>query len=332
MAMTSGPVGGRLQIALPPEPGLKPGDTVTVHVIKRLEAGKWAVGIAGRVYPATSDLLLEPGASLRARISMSGGRLALVVSDVLPDAIQSALSRQGIASGGVEETIARALARAGLPLLPETIERMKPLLARSDADTRRGARIMAALIDKGIDPGSPAGQALLPVLGFGDRGGENPRRYRGKPLPDTKRAVKELVAGLQAAPSDRPALLQAYNHLPARSQTWIVIPFVFTKNSERIAGTMKILVDTLRQRPLALSIVTEGLGVHLPLQGKKRSLSVYCDQGPMRRAAEAGLDSLRAKFHNMGLEVDDTIKDGDAFDGYSPIEEASNLPSVDTVG
>jgi hypothetical protein len=45
-----------------------------------------------------------------------------------------------------------------------------------------------------------------------------------------------------------------------------------------------------------------------------------------------GLDSLRAKFHNMGLEVDDTIKEGNAFDGFTPVEEGEILPSVDTVG
>ena len=289
-------------------------------MIKQLGAGKWAVGIAGRVYPACSDLPLETGATLRARVGFTGGKLVLVVSDVIPDAIQAALQRQGIATGG------------GLPLLSQTIERLKPLLARSDADPRRAARALAALVDRGIDPGSPAGQALLPVLGFGDKGGEHPRRYRGKPLPENRSAVKEFVKGLHAAPSDRPTLLQAYNHLPARSQAWIVIPFAFTKSGQSIAGTMKILLDTVRQRPLALSLSAEGLDFHLPLQGKKRSLSIYCDQSPLRRAAAAGLDSLRAKFHNMGLEVDDTIKDGDAFDGYSPIEEASNLPSVDTVG
>ncbi len=52
----------------------------------------------------------------------------------------------------------------------------------------------------------------------------------------------------------------------------------------------------------------------------------------LERAAERGLDSLRSKFHNMGLEVDDIIKEGNAFDGFTPVEEGEILPSVDTVG
>jgi len=33
----------------------------------------------------------------------------------------------------------------------------------------------------------------------------------------------------------------------------------------------------------------------------------------------------------MGLEVDDTIKEGNTFDGFSPVAEGETLPSVDTV-
>jgi hypothetical protein len=52
----------------------------------------------------------------------------------------------------------------------------------------------------------------------------------------------------------------------------------------------------------------------------------------MQRSARRGLDTLRAKFHNKGIEVDDIILGGDAFDGFSPIAEGSSLPSIDVAG
>jgi hypothetical protein len=107
---------------------------------------------------------------------------------------------------------------------------------------------------------------------------------------------------------------------------------VFTSGAQRLAGTLKILVDSFTSRALALTLCTGGLAMHLPLRGKRRSLSIFCDSAPLKRAAERGLDSLRSKFHNMGLEVDDIVKEGNAFDGYTPIEEGEILPSVDMVG
>ena len=330
--MTPSPVGGHIHLAMLTGSGLHPGETVVVHVIKRLDAGKWAVGILGKVYPASSELPLEPGAVLRARVSGSSGKLVLTVSDVVPDALLAALQLQGIPRGGPEEIIARTLARAGLPLLPETIQKVKSLLTRAGVDARKSARSAVTLVDKRIDPGSEGAAALLRVLAFGQKGGEDPRRYRGRPLPETPRAVKEFVDSLPAQPGSNSSALQAFNHSAGRTQSWVVIPFVFTTGAQKLAGTLKILFDAFKSRPLALTLTTEGIALHLPVLGKRRALSIYCDSERLKRAAARGLDSLRSKFHNMGLEVDDTINEGNAFDGFAPVEEGENLPSVDTVG
>lgn len=331
--MTSNPVGGSIQLALRAGSGLREGDSVVLHVIKPLADGKWAVGIGGRVYPASAQITLQPGQTLRARVGFSAGTLTLTVSDLVQDAVTSALQRQGIPGGGIDEIVARALARGGLPIRDETIQKVKSLLARFPSlDPRKGARAAATLLDKGFDPAGPAADRLLPVLCFGQRGGGDRRRYRGRKLPETPRAVKEHVESLAVAPSSGSSTLQAYNHTRGGSQSWVVIPFLFESGDRRLAGTMKILYDPFHSRPLAFSMDTEGVGFHLPLEGKAQKLSIYCDDEALRRAAARGLDSLRAKLHNMGLEVDDTIKEGNAFDGFTPIEEGAILPRVDTVG
>jgi hypothetical protein len=330
--MTPDPVGAGVRVTVPGLSGLRAGETVLVHVIKQLDAGKWAVGVKGRVYPAFSELPLEAGAVLKARVSGLPGRLILTLARAEPDAVLSALAAHGIPPGGVEEAVARALARSALPIDPPTIQKLKTLLSRAGVDEKKGARAAATLVDKRIDPSSSGAAALLKVIAFGQKGGEDPRRYRERALPRTARSVKEWAAGLAAEAAPRPSLLQAYNHRAGRSQTWIVIPFVFSSERTRLEGTVKILYDAFKAQPLALSISAGEVGLYLPLQGRRRSLSVFCDSPRVRHAAERGLDSLRSKFHNMGLEVDDTIKEGNTFDGFSPAEEGPTLPSVDTVG
>jgi hypothetical protein len=144
--------------------------------------------------------------------------------------------------------------------------------------------------------------------------------------------VKEFAHSLPAQPGSPSSALQAFNHARGRTQSWVVIPFVFTSGPQRLAGTLKILFDAYKSRPLALTLDTDGIALHLPLLGKRRALSVYCNSEQLKRAAARGLDSLRSKFHNMGLEVDDIIEEGNAFDGFAPVEEGEVLPSVDTVG
>jgi hypothetical protein len=377
--MTPGPVQGRIQVSAAPEAGLRPGSTVVLRVIKSLDSAdaglvrKWAVAVAGRVYPATTDLALEPGAVFRAAVSVAHGKVVLSLSDMLPeaapDAVRSTLQSLGLPAGGDAEVIARALAHSGLPLLAETIQKVRALLARSGIEPRTGARAAASLVDRRFDLGGEAARALLPVLAFGQKGGEDPRRYRGRDLPTTREAVKGLVSSLAADPGSRVTALQAYNHTRAASQSWVVIPFVFddgavqesggagkggpqgaggpesaggpeetgepqspgVPNTGRIVGTIKILYDPFRDRAVAFSLVTADISFHLPLQGKTRSLSVYCS-ARVRPAVERSLDSLRSKFHNMGLEVDDTINEADDFDGYSPGEEGTGFSRVDTVG
>jgi hypothetical protein len=316
-----------------------------VHVLKRLDtpggagtAGKWAVAIRGKVYPATTEVHLDPGAVLRARVAQFQGKLVLTLSNVLPeqaqDAVRTALQAGGFIPGTDAEAIARALARSGLPLLPETIRKAVALLKRAGVEARQGARAAATLVDKRIGLTGETARALLPVLSFGEKGGDDPRRYRGRKLPESHAAVKAFASSLPTLPAGAASPLQTYNHTRGASQTWVVIPFVFGETGssadERTAGTLKILYDPFKKRPLALSVVTDGIAFHLPLQGKG-TLSIYCDEALRRRVLE-GLDTLKSKFHNMGLEVDDTINEGDTFDGFSPVEEGVTLSSIDTVG
>ncbi len=322
-----------MQLSLRPGLRLRPGDLVVLTVIKQLTAGKWAVGIGGRVYPAFSKLMLSPGSVLKARVSSADGRLLLSLSAEPQDTLTAALVREGIPANAESQLIARALILAGLPVRGETIDKVRALMSRLKLPSHKGARLVAALMDKGIDPSSRGIEALMALLSFGERGGGDPRRYRGKPLPTTAKAVKEFAAGIAAAAeADRPDALQAFNHCRGRAQTWVVVPFVFGADNDRLAGTIKVLYDPFLARPLRLALTVEGVAFWLPLEGKSKKLSIFCDDPALRAAVQRGLDRLRAKFHNMGMEVDDTVLGGDAFDGFSPVKEGTSLPIIDVAG
>ncbi|HVO38964.1 MAG TPA: hypothetical protein VMV03_08045 [Spirochaetia bacterium] len=327
-----GPEAGGIRIS--PRPGLRlhAGDTVLLTVIKELAPGKWAVGIGGKVYPAWSRLLLEPGAVLQARVAAGAGKLILSISDQRIDSVAAALRREGLPAGSITETIARALASSGLPITADTIERVKAVLARTRFSARRGARLVAGLIDKKIDPSSPGAADLMAVLALGERGGSDPRRYRGRPFPESGAALRKAVNDMAAAGAVRPDALQVFNHARAGAQNWVIIPFVFGDPEDSIAGTIRILHDPFRGRLLRLVLVAGSFSFFLPLDGRSRKLSIYCDDEHLRMSAQRGLDSARAKFHNMGIEVDDTIHGGDDFDGFAPAGEGSDLPSIDVAG
>ncbi|HVP18787.1 MAG TPA: hypothetical protein VMU36_07305 [Spirochaetia bacterium] len=330
--MTPGAPSGAIQISLRPGLRLRPGEVVVLTVIKRLDAGKWAVGIGGRVYPAFSQLALDPGAILKARVSTSAGRLLLSLTHQPLDVIRAALVREGVPGGAESLTIARALVLAGLPIRAETIEKVRARLSGLRLAPHRGARLIATLIDKGIDPASRGVEALLGLLTFGERSGADPRRFRGKPLPTSAHAMKEIVSGLAASAPESADAIQAFNHMRGRSQTWVVVPFAFDDGPQRLCGTIRILFDPFLSRPLRMALSVGEISFFLPLEGKKRKLSVFVDDPALEGAARRGLDRLRSKFHNMGMEVDDTVLGGDAFDGFSPTAEGASLPIIDVAG
>jgi len=327
-----GGASGALQLSLRPGLRLKPGETVVLTVIKQLDAGKWAVGIGGRVYPAYSNLLLEPGSVLKARVSSSAGRLLLSVTTELQDPLQAALVRQGIPSGTTAQVIARALILSGLAVRAETIDQVRMLVSRLKLPPQKAARLASVVINKRIGLSGQGIDALLGMLSFGERGGGDPRRYRGKPLPETGKAVKEFVAGLAVPGPEAQDAVCVFNHRRGQAQTWVVVPFVFDAEPERLAGTIKILFDPFLARPLRLVLTAEGMSFFLSLEGKNKKLSIFCDDSSILAAAKRGLDRLQAKFHNMGMEVDDTINGGDAFDGFSPVAEGAALPMIDVAG
>ena len=337
MPSAAGPVPpatpGSIQVSARPGLGLKAGDIVTLHVLKRLTDDKWAVGLKGRVLPARTDLDLSPGSTLRARVQSSAGRIVFVLDRGTASPLADALGRQGIPSTPEAQFIAAALIRSGRAVDPSTVERVRALLAKTRLEARRGARAAATMLDKGIDLSTDGAADLLEMLCLEEPGGRNPRRRRSRPCPKYGREAKESLA--KTASTDEPSSsLHVYNALRGRSETWIVVPFQYREGKSECPGSLRLLVDpyTGRLRRLVVGVRPEEAGTWhfaFDLEGRRR-MTVYCDDGASLRAARANLDTLTAKVHNMGIEVSDTVGEGPVFDGFSSADDV--VAAVDAEG
>jgi hypothetical protein len=337
MPSATGPVPpvtpGSIQVSARQGLGLKAGDVVTLHVLKRLTDDKWAVGLKGRVLPARTDLDLSPGSTLRARVQSSAGRIIFVLDRGAATPLADALGRQGIPATPEAQFIAAALIRSGRAVDHPTIERVRALLARTRLEARRGARAAATMLDKGIDLSSDGAAELLELVCLEEPGGRDPRRQRGRPFPQNGREAKESLA--KTASTDEPSSsLHVYNALRGRSETWIVIPFQYREGKTECPGSLRLLVDPYagRLRRLVVGVRPAGAGTwhfEFGLEGRRR-MTVYCDEGPALRAARENLDTLTAKVHNMGIEVSDTVREGREFDGFSSADAV--IAAVDAEG
>lgn len=341
MPSAAGPVPpaatGSIQVSARPGLGLRAGDVVTLHVIKRLTADKWAVGIQGRVLPARTDLDLSPGASLRARVQSAAGRVVFVLERGREAAERpaEALLRAGVPDTPEARLVAAALVRGGRPVDAGTVDRVRALLARSGRDARRGARAAATMLDKGIDPGSEGAAALLELLCLAEPGGNDPRRRRGRRFPRDGAEVKADLAATASAGGPTSGL-HVYNALRGRSETWVVVPFAYRDSGVECPGTVKLLLDPYagRLRRLVVGVNPAGRGTWhfaFDLEGGRR-MTVYADEIPVRADAAANLDILAAKVHNMGIEVSDTVREGREFDGFSSADAEAAFAAVDARG
>jgi hypothetical protein len=328
-------VGGNIQISRHLGLALRPGETVSLHVLKRLDANKWAVAIHGRVYPARSTLALEPGAVLRAHVTSSGRHLVLSLDPGLRPA-EAALQRQGLPAGPLQQVVAASLLSSGQPVSAELLEKVRLAVSRSALRKDRAAKAFATLLDKGIDITSPGAEKLVGEISFGQEGGGGRRGYRGRDLPRSAEQARRAFQSMAGTGSRGAGAIAAYNHLRGRSESWVVLPFLFTDGPDEYPGTLKILFDPFARKPLAFSLsVSAGggadVGFHGSLQGDRR-VRLFCSEPSIRRRAGRSLGELAAKLHNLGFELDDIIRGGEEFDGFSPAGEGVLLRGVDAVG
>jgi hypothetical protein len=323
----------KLNVNARSELSLRSGDSVSVTVIKRLAGSKWAVGIRGRVLPAVSEVELAPGQRLRAVVGIQRGRITLKIAGQAADPIQELIVRQGLQSNQLVESIVTAFLRSSLAIAPERVDQVRKLLERLRLDPKKFARIIAMVLEKGIDLRSRGLEQLLHLLGYGEEGSEGERRRGRRRSGDPSQLAGQLLSDVERPGSGEGSSLQVFNHLRGGEHTWVIIPLDYSfENSGRIYGTLRLRYHVRRKRTDRLIVaVRNAEGAKWSFLFDPLSLRMFIFGDPVDRKRRAELDVLLLKLQNLGVKTDDTIREEKNFDGFDLPWEELSYHYVDTV-
>ena len=330
------PVDLKLNLNAGSELSLRSGDSVVVRVIKHLSANKWAVGIRGRVLPAVSQVELAPGQRLRALVEISHGRINLKVSGQPADPIRELIARQGFPPNQTLEAVVTALLRSAIAATPERVQQVRLLLERMKLDPKKFARLLAIMLEKGIDLKSRGLEQLVSLLGYGEREPDGREEKKRRMPRDSEEMAGQLRRDIEETPGGKGSTLQVFNHLRCAEHTWIVIPFRYgCEPSGLICGAIRLRYDVRKGRTERMILAVRNASGHkwsFVLENR-REPRLYVFGGPPRmgRQARAELDVLRLKLQNLGVKIDDTIREDQNFDGFDLPWEELSYRNIDTV-
>jgi hypothetical protein len=315
----------------------KNGSVVPVRVLKALAPGKWAIGVGGRVFSARSDVALEPGRVLQARVFLAGdGTVSLHIEPHAPDPIAAFLAKEGLPDETIFRTLIGAFLRHQRPLDPFVLKKASRHLSRGPRDGERDTANLAVLDDKGWDVDTPSTKVMLELLDYGRKHRDCDRRGRrgreGNGTEELREAIRESFR------EDRgdTGPLQVFNHRKGSHGTWVVAPFRLEAGQKEYRGTLRFFQDSVSRKTECMVLnVHSNTGnewsFHLPLAGKSRKLSLYCGPEAARRWTQRNLAVLESDFRNIGVEVDDIIHGIEEFDGFSEVRERGSMPGIDMV-
>ncbi|HEQ71101.1 MAG TPA: hypothetical protein ENN69_01300 [Spirochaetia bacterium] len=322
---------------------LKPGETVTVNILKPLAPGKWAVGIRGSVFPARSSVDLTAGDVLKALISVEQGRIVLRLVSEEQTVLARALLAEGLPADELTLLIVGTLVKNSLKIDEQVILRIKSLLGELKGDSKRLSRLMGLVLSKGISLSGNGIKALIELLDFGGR--EEQRREKKKkrehpPLSVTTAEVMDAFSEAIESMLARPASsLAVFNHLhrPDSDGQWIVLPFNLDREAFSVHGTLRLKIDpgSGRMQTLVLSVADGGekrLSFLLIPLGTGYRLTVYSNHAHLIGTRLSTFHEQVERLHTLGVQCHEMVESDVTFDGFEPDEEDFGYRHVDMEG
>jgi hypothetical protein len=271
---------------------------------------------------------------LRALVAVQHGRITLKISGEAADPVRELVLRQGLEPNQLVESLVSAFLRSGLSIAPERLLQARALLERFKLDSKKFARLISIILEKGIDPRSRGLEQLLLLLGYGEEESPRQRGRQRRRSPDAEQLAEELRRDVQPAEGGEGSGVQVFNHLRGREHTWIIIPFDYRlEGAGSVWGSIRLRYDPRRQRTDRLVVAVRGDGgtkwSFVLLNREEPELFVFTDSAERRRRPE--LDVLLLKLQNLGVKTDDTIREDQNFDGFDLPWEELSYHNVDTV-
>lgn len=313
---------GRLaQNTLPPV-----GNRVQAKVLKLFPGNRVLLRLGNSTLTAKATVRLRPGQLLSATVGRSGTTTILRID---PPSIQTTLFHQsGVPDDNASHLLFRAMVRAGVPLDPQIIRRLRAQIAEGHRLTEEAARLLVEAHRKGIALPATAIRGLSDESGgFSDETPENSdSRSReeqkgsgdsGRPPGSDQSPSKATSKGGEPA-GLIPEVVQLFNHVGTAQDDWVVLPLSFDertewKGSARIrfdrSGGWKeaaIRIDIGEDPAWAyISRTAAGVDLFMPHSSSPQ------DQERLRRALE-GLGFGNLVVHTSGGQFDGFST------GYSP--------------
>ncbi len=314
---------------------IRSGDFFSVKVVRNEGGGRWTVSLGGRLFPAFSEHPLSIGQKIRVQALWNGDTLMLRLPQKLP-LIPRLLGSVGLPTDALSRLVVSMLARTGLALNPQRILRLRNILASLPRADRDGARLLALLEEKGIEPTSAELQLLLSLSG-GDAGtGGGDRRKEGRsggekgeiPVPELSDLFRNRMVRYTEQ-GDSP--LQLFNHLPGADGQWVVLPFAVRIGNREMNGSMRLLLGRDRGRVRSMSLeVNDGPHRWRFAMGADRKLTLFSPDPGSAALGRKLLPELAGKLGKMRVEIDDTMRDIRESDGFGGSGDDVPLKGIDT--
>lgn len=289
------------------------GDIVVARVVERVGEGLFRISLRGKSMTARSELSLNTGESIKARVeAIPGGRRLKILGRRGPSGEPIPLSRT---PSHPRTILTEALLRSGLPVPEEAeLRRKTALLSRSRGDLHRLSRLFSELTAKGIDPSADFLERLDQLLDVGRRrgGGERPPPRRWRQTPDSESLAADLTEDAETLP-DELRLLNAARGVRGR---WAFLPFSRVVGEKEWRGTLKVRVEG--EPAITLSLKVEHNTWEFVLQGSRPARLTMYARYPEKARGDS-LNILAERLSALNIVTDGSIL---------PLEESDGFPSA----
>lgn len=332
---------------------VKPGALIVFKVIKKVDDSHWIISLKGQEIKVQSQLPLEVGSSLKAKVSLADGVLSLRLQ-ASKNVVSQILTAASLPDSKEARMVIDAFFHQGLPLREEMLRKVLRAFLSLPKQSAEAARLMALLFDKGIvlDPQQferlqqlmegpyqyrPAGEAR--ESGKREQGGrrgkheqeEREREKKNKTGAISKKSLRRQIL----RSSNNGNLLQLFNHLEAPHNNWIVIPLLFNEDDPEkptMEGRLRLhgSPDGVLDRCSLSFFGQHSFHFSMLLSDGRRKIELYMDPLPPKSQRSGIISSLDKKLHNLRFEIDDTIKETRSFSSIQS-ESLPLVKKIDTI-
>jgi len=328
------------------------GDEISIQVIKHLFGNKWAIGFMGRVYPAQTQLELLPEQIIRVKVVKTGSQLQFKIindtfsaapKDAIPGSITELMKKLGFAEDPVIKQIITALIRSEMPIDPVFIRKIREKMEKEKKSGDNVIRLLVNLLGKKIDISTIKIDELLQVLDYGSNQEQDgtPHNKQQQKRQLTSGQLKQHFTNIienkeETVKVQQDNLLQMFNHLRGKDDSWVIIPYEFLTTEMLFTGNLRLLLNTKNQEiKKAVLIVnqTNGDKWSFFINPVKNQLNVlvFSNKKLYIDKKSESFNTLILNLQNNGVKIDDKIYDDKYFDGFYPVFVPEEYKTIDTV-